>query len=327
MIVAVNKMDDKSVKYSEARYNEIKTEVSSYLKSLGYKPVKVPFVPISGWVGDNMTEKSSNLPWYIGPTLLEALDSVYPPKRPTDKPLRVPIQDVYKISGIGTVPVGRVETGVMKPGMHITFAPSSIEGEVKSIEMHHENLTEAGPGDNIGFNVKNVAVKDIHKGDVASDLSSRDPACGVSSFEAQVMVMNHPGKIYNGYTPVIDCHTAHVACCFTHIKQKMDRRTGEVNEEDPQFVKNGDACLVDVTPMKPLCVETFTEFPPLGRFAVRDMKRTVAVGVIKNVVKQQVQKLEHHHDKKHLKKADPQKIVNHNEEMMGKNMAAHHVAQ
>merc|ERR1739845_322140 len=251
MIVACNKMDDKTVKYSQARYKEIKAEVSAYLKKVGYKPMKIPFVPISGWVGDNMLEKSPNMPWYKGPYLLEALDSVNPPKRPTEKPLRLPLQDVYKIGGIGTVPVGRVETGIVRPGIQAAFAPSPIVAEIKSVEMHHESLAEAFPGDNVGFNVKNVAVKDLRRGFVASD-SKQNPACGVSSFDAQVIVMNHPGQISNGYSPVLDCHTAH------------------------------DACIVKLEPTKPLCVETFTDFPPLGRFAVRDMRQTVAVGVIKS---------------------------------------------
>lgn len=284
MIVAINKMDDASVNYEESRFLTIKQEVSDYLKKVGYKPMAIPFVPISGWEGDNITEASPKMPWYNGPTLLEALNKVTPPKRPIDKPLRIPIQDVYKIGGIGTVPVGRVETGVVRPGMHAMFAPAGLTAEIKSVEMHHEQLPEAFPGDNVGINVKNLAVKDLRRGYVASD-ARESPASAVSSFEAQVIVMNHPGKIANGYTPVIDCHTAHVACRFTNIKEKNDRRTGEVVEANPEFIEVGDACLVELEPSKPLCVETFAEFPPLGRFAIRDMRQTVAVGVIKKVTK------------------------------------------
>ena len=284
MIVACNKMDDVSVKYGEGRYKEIKAEVSTYLKKVGYKPMKIPFVPISGWMGDNMIDKSTNMPWYKGPYLLEALDNANPPKRPSDKPLRLPLQDVYKIGGIGTVPVGRVETGIIKPGMVCTFAPVQITTEVKSVEMHHESLPEAVPGDNVGFNVKNVSVKDIRRGNVCGD-SKKDPPKGASTFFAQVIVMNHPGQISSGYSPVLDCHTAHVACKFKNIDQKMDRRSGKVLEENPKFVKPGDACMVTLEPTKPLCVESFAEYPPLGRFAVRDMRQTVAVGVIKSVDK------------------------------------------
>jgi elongation factor 1-alpha len=287
MIVGVNKMDDNSVMYGEARYEEIKEEVSQYLKKVGYKPAKVPFVPISGWAGDNMIDKSTNMPWYKGPYLLEALDMVNPPKRPVDKPLRLPLQDVYKIGGIGTVPVGRVETGVLKPGMVVTFAPAQLSTEVKSVEMHHESLPEAVPGDNVGFNVKNLSVKEIRRGFVAGD-SAKDPPCPTADFKAQVIVLNHPGQISNGYSPVLDCHTAHVACKFKSIEQKMDRRSGKVLEENPKFVKSGDACMVTLEPSKPMCVEVFTEYPPLGRFAVRDMRQTVAVGVIKGVSKKDV---------------------------------------
>jgi elongation factor 1-alpha len=289
LIVACNKMDDTTVMYAESRYEEIKQEVAAYLKKVGYKPMKIPFVPISGWAGDNMIERSTNMPWYKGPYLLEALDNLNAPKRPVDKPLRLPLQDVYKIGGIGTVPVGRVETGVIKPGMVCQFAPGGLQAEVKSVEMHHESLPEAVPGDNVGFNVKNLSVKDIKRGNVASD-SKNDPAVGCASFNAQVIIMNHPGQISNGYSPVLDCHTAHVACKFLKISEKMDRRSGKSLENNPKFVKNGDACMVDLVPTKPMCVEAFNEYPPLGRFAVRDMRQTVAVGVIKSVDKTQPEK-------------------------------------
>jgi elongation factor 1-alpha len=284
MMVAMNKMDDVSVMYGEARYKEIMEEVANYLKKVGYKPAKVPFIPISGWSGDNMVDRSSNMGWYKGPFLLEALDAVKPPKRPIDKPLRLPLQDVYKIGGIGTVPVGRVETGVIKPAQTVVFAPTGVTTEVKSVEMHHESMPEAVPGDNVGFNVKNVSVKEIKRGNVCGD-TKRDPPQGCTTFKAQVIVLNHPGQISNGYSPVLDCHTAHVACKFQEITQKMDRRSGKVLEENPKFVKSGDACIAIMAPSKPMCVESFTEYPPLGRFAVRDMRCTVAVGVIKGVTK------------------------------------------
>merc|ERR1711871_1691743 len=287
MIVACNKMDDVSVKYGEGRYREIKAEVSTYLKKVGYKPMKIPFVPISGWMGDNMIERSTNMDWYKGPYLLDSLDNAKPPKRPVDKPLRLPLQDVYKIGGIGTVPVGRVETGIIKPAMVVTFAPANITTEVKSVEMHHESLAEANPGDNVGFNVKNVSVKDIRRGMVAGN-SKNDPPKQTENFTAQVIVLNHPGQICAGYQPVLDCHTAHIACKFTELKEKIDRQSGKKMEDNPKFVKFGDAAMVVLTPSKPMCVESFSSYPPLGRFAVRDMRQTVAVGVIKSVEKKEV---------------------------------------
>lgn len=284
MIVAINKMDSESVKYDEKRYLEIKKEVSDYLKKIGYNPEKIHFIPISGWNGDNMIDKSDNMPWYKGPHLLEALDEIPQPKRPKDKPLRLPLQDIYKIGGIGTVPVGRVETGVIKPGMVVTFGPRAIVTEVKSVEMHHESLPEATPGDNVGFNVKSLSVKDLKRGYVASD-SKNDPAKDTEFFNAQVIVLNHPGQISNGYAPVLDCHTAHIACKFEEITSKIDRRTGKVIEAEPKSIKSGDAAMVKMIPQKPMVVEAFNQYPPLGRFAVRDMKQTVAVGVIKQCEK------------------------------------------
>ncbi|KAL3762018.1 hypothetical protein ACHAWU_002114 [Discostella pseudostelligera] len=287
IVVAVNKMDDTTVNFSERRYEEIKDSVSNYLKKVGYKSSRATFVPISGWMGDNITEKSMNMNWYGGPTLLDALDNLTPPKRTVGLPLRIPIQDVYKIGGIGTVPVGRVETGSIKPGITVQFAPSGIKAEVISCEVHHETLLEVGPGNNVGFNVKNVALKDLRRGDVASDAND-NPASAVSSFEAQLIVMNHPGKISIGYCPVVDCHTAHVACSITSIREKLDRRSGKVVEENPEFIQNGDAAIVTMAPTKPLCVESFADYPPLGRFVIRDMGRTVAVGIIKSVTKEEV---------------------------------------
>ncbi|KAI9817632.1 MAG: translation elongation factor EF-1 alpha [Thelocarpon impressellum] len=294
IIVAINKMD--TTKWSESRFQEIIKETTNFIKKVGYNPKTVPFVPISGFNGDNMIEVSSNCPWYkgweketktksTGKTLLEAIDAIDPPSRPTDKPLRLPLQDVYKIGGIGTVPVGRVETGIIKSGMIVTFAPSAVTTEVKSVEMHHEQLVQGEPGDNVGFNVKNVSVKEIRRGNVAGD-SKNDPPKGAESFNAQVIVLNHPGQVGAGYAPVLDCHTAHIACKFAELLEKIDRRTGKSIENAPKFVKSGDAAIVKMQPSKPMCVEAFTDYPPLGRFAVRDMRQTVAVGVIKSVVKQ-----------------------------------------
>merc|ERR1712096_395267 len=296
LIIGVNKMDSTEPPYSQKRFEEISSEVSNYVKKVGYNPKGVAFVPISGWHGDNMIEPSTNMGWYkgwnkevkegkfSGKTMFEALDSIIPPTRPSDKPLRLPLQDVYKIGGIGTVPVGRVETGLIKPAMVVTFAPAMIPSEVKSVEMHHESLPEAVPGDNVGFNVKNVSVKEIRRGMVAGD-SKNDPAKEAKTFNAQVIVLNHPGEIGNGYTPVLDCHTAHIACKFAELKQKIDRRSGKSVEAEPKAVKSGDSAIVKMVPSKPMCVEAFTDYPPLGRFAVRDMRQTVAVGVIKSVEK------------------------------------------
>jgi len=284
MIVCLNKMDDKSVNYAEPRYNEIKDELTKFLTKCGYNTKNIPFVPISGWVGDNMIDRSPNMKWYKGPTLLESLDAIVPPKRPSDKPLRLPLQDVYKIGGIGTVPVGRVETGVLKPGMTVTFAPADVSTEVKSVEMHHEAMESASPGDNVGFNVKGLSIKDIKRGMVAGDIKN-DPPMKVCDFKAQVIVLDHPNKIMAGYTPVLDCHTSHIACKFNNLEASIDKRTGKTKEANPKSIKTGDAAIVEMVPSKPMCVEAFSEYPPLGRFAVRDMRKTVAVGVIKQVTR------------------------------------------
>lgn len=283
LVVAVNKMDDPSVDWGEERYNEIKNEVGRMLKMVGYKTDKIPFVPTSGWTGDNLVEKSDKMPWYDGPTLVEALDTFEVPPKPVDKPLRVPVQDVYSITGVGTVPVGRVETGVLKPGEEVVFMPGNKKGEVKSIEMHHSKIPKAEPGDNIGFNVRGVARKDIRRGEVCSHVSN--PTTVAKEFIGQIIVIYHPTAVAAGYTPVFHYHTGQVACRFTELLKKMDPRSGKVVEEKPDFLKTGDSALVRMEPLHPIGIESYTDFAELGRFAVRDMGTTVAAGVVKEITK------------------------------------------
>jgi len=281
IIVAINKMD--AINYDEKKYNEIKEASTKLLKGVGFKVDEIPFIPLSAYIGDNVIKKSDKMAWYKGPILLEALDGLKLPPQAIDKPLRLPVQDVYSITGVGTVPVGRVETGVMKVGDKIIFMPSNVQGEVKSIEMHHEQVNEARPGDNIGFNVRGVDKKSIKRGDVISHINT--PAPVVKEFTAQIIVLNHPSVISKGYTPVFHIHTAQVACTITEIAKKIDPKTGAVVQENPDYIKTGDAAIVKVKPTKPLCIEKQSDFPELARFAIRDMGMTVAAGICIDTVK------------------------------------------
>ncbi|MCX8197127.1 MAG: translation elongation factor EF-1 subunit alpha [Candidatus Micrarchaeota archaeon] len=280
LIVAINKMD--AVNFDRLKFEETKMALSNLLKNIGYKIENIPFIPISGYVGSNIKERSKDMPWYSGPTLLEAFDKLVPPVKPIDKPLRLPIQDVFSITGHGTVPVGRVETGVLKVNDTVIFMPSGAKGEVKSIEMHHQPLQQAIPGDNIGFNVKNVDKKDIKRGEVVGPVNN--PPKVAAEFTAQIVVLDHPTAIGKGYTPVFHIHTAQVACTITDILEKKDPKTGQVLQKNPDFIKSGDVAVVKVKPLKPVVVEKFQDFPPLGRFAIRDMGQTVAAGVVLDVV-------------------------------------------
>ncbi len=275
LIIAVNKMDMED--YSEDRFNEVKEEVSVLLKSIGRNPADVPFIPMSAFEGDNIKDKSDNMPWYKGDALMTELDKLTPPEKPVDLPLRVPIQDVYSITGVGTVPVGRVETGIMKKGENVIFEPAGASGEVKSIEMHHEVFDEAEPGDNIGFNVRGVGKNDIRRGDVAGHTT--DAPTVAKEFTAQVVVLQHPGVITVGYTPVFHCHTSQTACTFLELTSKLDPATGQPLPDKPDFIKTGDAAIVQIKPTKPMVMEEAKNIPPMGRFAIRDMGQTVAAGL------------------------------------------------
>jgi len=281
LAVAVNKMDDPSVNWSQERYEEVKNEVSRMLRMVGYNVAKISFVPTSGWTGDNLVKRTDKMAWYKGPTLYEAVDSFELPPKPLDKPLRLPVQDVYTITGIGTVPVGRVETGVLKEGDQLIFMPANIVGEVKSIETHHVRIAVAEPGDNIGFNVRGIAKKDINRGDVGGPVNS--PPTVAREFIGQIIVINHPTAIAAGYTPVLHAHTVQVACRFAELIRKLDPRTGQTVEERPAFLKTGDGAVVRFEPVRPISIETYSDIPELGRFAIRDMGTTIAAGVVKEI--------------------------------------------
>jgi elongation factor 1-alpha len=283
LVVAVNKMDDASVNWSQERYNEVKNEVSRMLKMVGYKTEKIPFVPTSGWTGDSLVKLGDKMPWYKGQSLMDSLDTFELPPKPLNKPLRVPVQDVYSITGVGTVPVGRVETGVLKENDIVIFMPSNKQAEVKSLEMHHTRIPKAEPGDNVGFNVRGVSKDDIRRGDVAGPVSN--PPTVANEFIGQIIVIYHPTAVAAGYTPVLHYHTGQVACRFTELIRKIDPRSGQAVEEKPAFLKTGDAALVRMEPLHPISVEAYTDFPELGRFAVRDMGTTVAAGVVKEITK------------------------------------------
>ncbi len=276
LIVAINKMD--RANYDQKEYEAAKEAVSKILRMVGYKIDEIPFIPVSAYYGDNVAKKSDKTPWYNGPTLIEALDMLQPPPRPIDKPLRMPIQDVFTVTGVGTVVVGRVETGVLKVGDKVIIMPPAKVGDVRSIETHHLKINEAKPGDNVGGNIRGVEKKDIKRGDVLGHVSN--PPTVVEEIVARIIVLWHPTAISVGYAPVMHVHTATVPAQITEIIAKLDPRTGQTIEHKPQFIKQGDAAIVKIKPLKPVVAEKFADFPALGRFALRDMGRTIAAGQI-----------------------------------------------
>ncbi len=275
-VIVINKMD--LVEYKQEVYNKLKGEIVDLLKAVGHRgPEKFTFVPTAAFLGENILKRSDKMKWYTGPTFYESLDNFIIPKKPTDKPLRLPVQDVYTITGVGTVPVGRVETGIIKVGDAIVFEPAGVKGEVKSIEMHHENIQQAEPGDNIGFNVRGIEKGAVKRGDVIGHPNK--PPTVVKEFRARVAVLQHPTALAAGYSPVFHVHTAQVACKISEITNKLDPKTGEPTEQKPEFIKKGDMATIVVTPSKPIVIEKASEFPQMSRFAIRDMGMTVAAGV------------------------------------------------
>jgi elongation factor 1-alpha len=282
LIVALNKMD--AVNWDEAKYKAVKEEVSKLLTGIGYKTDNIPFIPCSAFTGDNVLKKSENMAWYNGPTIVQALDQhITAPEKPVNKPLRLPVQDIFTITGVGTVPVGRVETGVLKPGEKIVFMPSGAQGEVKSIEMHHKQLEKAEPGDNVGFNVRGIGKGDVKRGEVIGHPDNPPTVC--TEFTAQIIVLQHPTVLTKGYTPVFHAHTAHVAGQITELVKKLDPKTGATIQENPDMLKPGDAAIIKVKPTQPLVLEKQADFPELAKFAVRDMGKTIAAGICIDLVK------------------------------------------
>jgi elongation factor 1-alpha len=281
LVIAINKMDDASVAWNEQRYEEVKDGMSRLLKMVGYDPSKINFVPTSGWTGDNLVNKSDKMPWYKGPTLLDALDTFKLPPKPTDKPLRIPVQEVYTIKGVGTTPVGKVETGELNPGDDVLFMPSGEKGRVNSIETHYTKIDQAGPGDNIGFNVKGIPRDKLKRGEVVSHLNN--PCRVAKAFTGRIFIINHPTAVGEGYTPVLHLHTAQVAVKFDKLLSKLDPRTGQTLEENPAYLRTGEAAMVRFVPLMPTAMEVFKDFPQLGRFALRDMGTTIGAGIVTDI--------------------------------------------
>jgi elongation factor 1-alpha len=270
-----------SVNYDQKKYEESKAQLEKLFQVVGYKSDDIIYLPMSGLKGDNVLNRGDNLGWWDGPTLAQAIDMLKVPEKPTKLPLRLPVQDVYSITGIGTVPVGRVETGVMKVGDNVIFEPAGVSGEVKTIEMHHETIDKAEPGDNVGFNVRGVGKDDIRRGDVVGH--AKNPPAVAKDFTARVVILKHPSALTVGYTPVFHCHTAQVACKIVELISKLDPKTGSVVEKEPKFLKTGDVGVIKVEPTRPMVIEKVEELPPMGRFAMRDMGTTVAAGMVVNI--------------------------------------------
>ncbi|MGC8817416.1 MAG: translation elongation factor EF-1 subunit alpha [Candidatus Hadarchaeum sp.] len=281
IIVAINKMD--LVGFRKEVYEEIKNSMITLLSSIGYRNAsELPFIPVAAFYGEGITKPSEKMPWYKGPTLLGALEQLKEPEKPIKKPLRIPIQDVFSITGVGTVPIGRVETGILRVKDIVIFEPSGSSGEVRSIEMHHEQIQQAVPGDNIGFSVRGVSKDEVRRGDVAGHLTN--PPTVTNEFIGKVVILAVPTEISPGFTPLFHCHSAHVPGTIVEILQKIDPKTGSVVEENPRSLRKGDAGLIKVKLAKPMVIERASDIPELSRFAIRHSGQTIAAGMCVDLV-------------------------------------------
>ncbi|CAG5110343.1 Oidioi.mRNA.OKI2018_I69.chr2.g4755.t1.cds [Oikopleura dioica] len=316
-------VDDMESILNENRFNYITVKISEYLKQISIDPEAVPFIPISALHGDNIVEPSTNMAWYngwnkkieegrfSGKTLVEALDAIINPKRVSldtlteslRKPLRLPVNQVFHFNGEYHI-TGRVETGVIRVGMDVSFSPLKLKGEVESISLINlgvskfsRQVSEASIGDTVGFTLKDtkirkstkpsegsISIDEIKRGTVVSD-PKNDPAKEAKTFKAEITVLNHPTRITGGYSPRLKCNNRSFPCQFTKLLAKIDRRSNKSLEDSPEFLKNGDTALVQITPTEPVSVEPFKDYPVLGKFTVVDMKQTVGVGVIMEVEK------------------------------------------
>jgi elongation factor 1-alpha len=296
IIVGVNKMD--SCDWSEQRFNEIKDEMSKMLQQAGFKPKQVPFIPYSGYQGENMVDKTDKMPWYKGwkanlskdevvegVTLYDALEKLArPPVRFPDRTVRIPINGIYKIKGVGDVITGRVEQGTINAGDSVRIAPRGISGlKVFSIEMHHKTWPNAKPGDNVGMNIKGLDKNNLPKvGDVIS-LEKEPLLEPVESFTAQIVVQEHPGQLKPGFAPLIHVRTAKSSCKMTKIMWKTSKKTGNEKLENPPFLEMGESAEIEFTPQQPLYLESFDNCPGLGRVAVMDQNQLVMLGKVMSV--------------------------------------------
>jgi elongation factor 1-alpha len=284
LIVVINKMD--LVDYKQEAYEKVKKDISSLMERIGYDTSKIAFIPVSGFEGENLTSKSEKIPWYHGDTLYEALDKLEEPYKPADQALRFPLHDVYMIKGVGSIPVGRIETGTLKVGDVVMFEPAStiyskkIKGEVRSMEMNHEHVKVAFPGYNVGISVRGVGRDHIRRGDVVSHPDSPPTVLtNKDTFIANVVVLDHPSGIHVGYAPDLHVHTARVTCRFEKILTKLDPKTGRTIEKTPAYLRSGEAGVTEIRPTRPIVIEEVEKIPQMGRFAVRDMGVTVAAGM------------------------------------------------
>ena len=295
IIVGINKMD--SCNWSEQRFNEIKEEMTKMLQQAGFKTKQVPFIPYSGYAGENLVEPTDKMPWYNGwkaninkdtvvegVTLHDALEKfVKPPKRFPEKSLRVPINGIYKIKGVGDVITGRIEQGTLNAGDIVRVVPRGLDNlKVFTIEMHHKTWANAKPGDNVGMNIKGMDKANMPKvGDVIS--LQTDILKPVESFTVQVAVQEHPGQLKPGFSPCVHVRTAKSACKMSKIVWKMGKKTGNEKIDNPPFLERGETAEIEFIPQQPIYLETFENCPGLGRVAVMDSNQLVMLGKVIDV--------------------------------------------
>ena len=283
LIVAVSKMDaTPDSPWSQTRFKQICEKTKAVAKKTGFNPKHVTFVPVSGLTGDNISKKSENMDWYDGPTLLQAMDGFEKPVITGVRPLRLSLIFSDKIGGLGQVVRGKVLSGQLRPQMKVTLNPIGLTTTVESIEMTKRPVDQGNVGDFVGFHVNGLHRR-LRVGSLVVTEASQGPLAQVVSFVAKVMILHCPRPIKKNHQAVLYCHTAKVGCRFEHYSEKVNRTTGELLEQEPDWVEQGNSVKIVIVPLKNVVVEVYSEYPALGRIILEDMGRVMGVGVITKV--------------------------------------------
>ena len=285
VIVCVNKMDDPSVAFSQAKYSTIIQKAEKTLASCGFKSHQRSFVPIGALRGFNLFDSCSELSW-SPTTLSHVMEKIEIDRKARSRPFRMTIAQVHRISGVGTVICGSVLSGSLQHGIEVTIEPhyrnhAPLRSKVFSMERHHVSLDVAQPGDFVGVHVHNMSRWDAQAGKL---LCHRCEPCPlVTKFTALISILWHPTSIKEGYAPMFHFGSTRIPCQLTNIVDRIDRKTKKEIKKRKVGLVAGDLARVIITSKKSIAVEKHVSCKTLGSFVMLDHNRIVAIGKIEQL--------------------------------------------